>query len=526
MRPIKTLRLRHPRFGVLVLACGLFGAGAAQAQSLVASVLPGGVTTVVNATATIYATVINTSGSPLSGCTASLTGYPLTFGYQTTDPTTNAPTGAVNTPFSLGVGAAQSMVLSLTPTATMNAPQLQPVFTCTGGTAASVIPGVDTISLIATTTQLANVLTVVATPSGDGILGNVPAQSQGAAAFAVATENQGATAMVTLTADMGDLSPEPLAITMCQTGSSGQCMAAPASQLTLSFASAATPTFSVFAGAYGPIPIDLGQARIYVRFTDANGNSVGVTSVAVTTDPSVATAPSGGGIYAGSVVISDGPEAGTSENVLYIVSPDQQYVGLIAPSATAAVTALQEGSLLTNQNLTFNTTGSYEIAAPGSTLPGGGTSSTLLANGGIAPPPFGFITALYSTGSKETGSIIISDDADLYNQVAPLSQFAGSWNMRDGATQVGTVVFTGTGTFSGTGTGPNNAGCTYVGALNTVNSNYNSQVVTMTIAGCSLAGTYTGLAALYDLVNTDDTVLFGLSTADHQLAMTSRLTRF
>jgi hypothetical protein len=526
MSLIQTLSARGRTLGVLALASGLLGAGAAQAQSLVASVLPGGRTTTVGGTATIFATVINTSGSALSGCNVSLTGYPLAFTYQTTNPATNAPTGTVNTPFSVAAGAAQSMVLTLSPSAAMNAPLMQPVFTCTGATPASLIPGVDTISLIATTTALADVLTVVATPSGDGILSDVPAQSAGSAAFAVATENAGATAMVTVTADMGDLVPDPLAITMCQTTSDGACMAAPTGQLTLSFASGATPTFSVFAGAYGPIPVDLSQARIYVRFTDASGNAVGVSSVAVTTDPSVATAPSGGGIYAGSLVITDGTQAGTNENVLYIVSENQQYVGLISPSSTAPVSVLQEGFLLTNQNLTFDTTTSYEIAAPSYSLPAGGTSSTLLANGALAPPPFGFITALYSTASHETGSIIISDDGGLYDQTAALSQFAGNWNMREGTTKVGTVVFTSTGTFSGTGTGPNNNGCTYVGAINTVNSNYNAQAATVTISGCSLAGTYTGLSAFYDDVNTDDTVLLGLSTADHQQAMTSRLTRF
>ena len=48
-------------------------------------------------------------------------------------------------------------------------------------------------------------------------------------------------------------------------------------------AAGATPTFSVFLQANGAIPLDPANARVFVRFKDADGGLHGSTSVAVAT---------------------------------------------------------------------------------------------------------------------------------------------------------------------------------------------------------------------------------------------------
>jgi hypothetical protein len=71
---------------------------------------------------------------------------------------------------------------------------------------------------------------------------------------------------------------------LCQTDpASGQCLAPPAASATLDDAAGATPTFSVFVQASGPVAPSPATARIFVRFKDSNGGLHGSTSVAVET---------------------------------------------------------------------------------------------------------------------------------------------------------------------------------------------------------------------------------------------------
>jgi len=86
-------------------------------DDLVAAVLPLSRSAQIGQTVTAFATVINSSGGALSGCTASSPNFSGTFVYQTTNPATNALTGSPNTPFSLPSGGSQSLVLALTPAA-------------------------------------------------------------------------------------------------------------------------------------------------------------------------------------------------------------------------------------------------------------------------------------------------------------------------------------------------------------------------------------------------------------------------
>ncbi|MEI9983233.1 MAG: hypothetical protein WDN69_08510 [Aliidongia sp.] len=74
----------------------------------------------------------------------------------------------------------------------------------------------------------------------------------------------------------------PLSVFLCQTNpSNGQCLAPPSPNVTVSFATNATPTFSIFITASAPIAFAPGTSRVFVRFKDGSGVSHGSTSVAV-----------------------------------------------------------------------------------------------------------------------------------------------------------------------------------------------------------------------------------------------------
>jgi hypothetical protein len=250
----------------------------------VSSVLPGGRSVEVGATATVFATMLNGSTTAaLTGCTIGLPSTApasLAISYQTTNPATNAPTGTPNTPVTIPAGGAQTFVLSFTSSAAVTAPGLDLQFDCAAVQPVVSIPGVNTVDLLFSTTPIADVIALSATATNNGIL-EVPAN--GASAFAVATDNAGATGTLTVTADTGSATL-PLSISVCQTNpANGACLAAPAASVTLSDTAGATPTFSVFATATGTIPLDAATSRIFLRFTDSNGTSHGSTSVAVET---------------------------------------------------------------------------------------------------------------------------------------------------------------------------------------------------------------------------------------------------
>jgi sugar lactone lactonase YvrE len=251
---------------------------------LAAAVLPGTRSVKTGTLATVFATMTNTGANDLAGCAVALGDLAvngLRLDYQTTNPATNAPTGTPNAPVTIKAGASQSFVLGFASNTAFSAPAMALDFSCIGAAPAPVYPGLDTIDLFYSATPSADVVALSATVTGDGIV-HVPAG--GAGAFAVASVNLGAGAALTVTADTGG-AELPVTLTLCQTNSAtGQCLSPPGATVSLQDNPQATPTFSIFAAAGGPIALSPATARIFVRFADTGGNPRGSTSVAVTTN--------------------------------------------------------------------------------------------------------------------------------------------------------------------------------------------------------------------------------------------------
>jgi len=249
---------------------------------LFAAVLPDSRSVQIGDAATIFASVINSGTDALENCRIALAASApagLNLNYQTTDPATNSLTGAPNTPIAIpGNDGLQTFLIAFEGTEAFNAPSMPLEFSCDGVAPATIIPGVDTVDLAMSNTPVADIIALAATVSNNGIV-DVP--KDGVAAFAVATTNLGAPATITVTVDNGtaDL---PVSATICQSDpSNGACLGTPSNSVTLSDASGATPTFSIFLQSNGGIAFDPASSRVFVRFEDADGNLHGSTSVAV-----------------------------------------------------------------------------------------------------------------------------------------------------------------------------------------------------------------------------------------------------
>jgi streptogramin lyase len=249
---------------------------------LVASVLPAAQSVETHVAATAFASVINTSAAAAHACAiAPINGVTNQFLYQTTNPSTNLPTGSANTPVDIPAGGLQSFVFALTPRAAFDTETVSFGFYCSDADSAPIVANVDNFQLSASTTPVPDIIALGLTPSLDGILDI--AGTTGSNAFAVATDNLGSADSLKVTINPGAV-PLPIDLSVCETDpTSGQCLAPPTRNLTLTINAGDTPTFAFFATATGAIAFDPGNNRLIVRFEDAAGNLRGATSVAVRT---------------------------------------------------------------------------------------------------------------------------------------------------------------------------------------------------------------------------------------------------
>ncbi|HEV2651674.1 MAG TPA: NHL repeat-containing protein [Rhizomicrobium sp.] len=248
------------------------------------AVLPGGRSVQVGTRSTIFATIINAGSTTLSNCQISLpTSAPagLTMDYQITDPTTNALTGTINSPVSIAAGVSQSFVLGFQSTAAFTESAMPVNYSCDGATPASLVAGVNTVDLTFSSSPIADVIALSLTPSGDG----VARMSVGSTGFfALASINIGVPAQLTVAPDFGGAFL-PLTATICATNpTTGACLAAPASSVTFTDATNATPTFTVFLTPTSSVAFAPATNRVFVRFVDGAGLSHGETNVAVATN--------------------------------------------------------------------------------------------------------------------------------------------------------------------------------------------------------------------------------------------------
>jgi hypothetical protein len=250
-----------------------------------AAVLPVSRSVQVGSPATAFATIVNPFPSTLTGCGLSLLS-PLAgnFSFQTTDPATNQLNGTPNTPVSISSNGFQTFLFAFTPSAAFNPTDFQIAFACSGQPAASLIVGVNTLLLSASTTPTPDVIAVGLTPSNDGY-SRIPGAG-GTGLFVIAATNIGSADTLTARARLSDGSLAA-STTICETISSGpqvgQCKQTPSPTVTRAHSTNENSTWGAFIKASGIVPLDPAHNRVFFEFVDANGVVRGSTSTAVTT---------------------------------------------------------------------------------------------------------------------------------------------------------------------------------------------------------------------------------------------------
>jgi hypothetical protein len=257
-------------------------------STLLAAVLPASrsstIGSVATGTVTAFATIINTGTVAATDCgIAPNASLPAAFAYQTTNPSTNALTGTVNTGSAIAANnGMQTYVFGFTPSAPISPTNVPFFFSCINATPAPSVVGLNTLLLSASTTPTPDVVALGATLQNDGVV-HVTNGSPPTGVFAVATSNLGSTDNITVGTNTGATSL-PITVTICQTNpGTGACLQTAGPTVTTTIAGNGTPTFGIFVTASGTVAFSPAVNRIFVTFTDSTSNIRGETSVAVAT---------------------------------------------------------------------------------------------------------------------------------------------------------------------------------------------------------------------------------------------------
>lgn len=278
---------------------------------LSAAVAPNGRAVPIGQNSAIFATIINTSPSDFANCQIALPSNApagLALGFQTTNPANNLANGQPNQPVTIPAGQSQSFIVTLAAASPISDPGQSFLFTCDGSTPAPIYAGINTADLTFAPAATADVIAAAVTPQNSGVVDvpetSGPQSTASSTAFAVAAFNLGSSETVQVSADSGSFYPVtgdgtapgyyqtlPLKVLVCETNLlTGQCLAAPAASVPISFPAGSTATFTVFVSSAGtPVPLELAEPRLYLRFTqntgDAVPDTVGAASVAVAVVP-------------------------------------------------------------------------------------------------------------------------------------------------------------------------------------------------------------------------------------------------
>ena len=247
--------------------------------ALVAAVLPTSRSGQVGEPVTAFATLINAATTSATNCSiAPFAPLASSFEYFATNPSTNAIEGSANHPINIPAGEAASFIIRMEPSAEFSAREMALRFGCENLGAATVIEGLTTLLVSASSNPVPDLVALAATQSQDGVL---RAEVGGAGSFSVASINLGAASTLQVSAT-GTNPNVPLSVSLCPTdATTGACLQPAAPTLDVNVAAGATPTFSVFVQIGEITAFNPAESRLQVQFTDPSGEVRGATSVAL-----------------------------------------------------------------------------------------------------------------------------------------------------------------------------------------------------------------------------------------------------
>lgn len=268
---------------------------------IVAAALPGARSSYVGGPiVTVFFSVVSRATTPAQGCTITAdNAAPFNFSYRAVD-AGNSAIGGVNPFFDIQAGGVASFVLIMEPSAVTGNQgyTFLPNVVCENATLVP-IDGINSVFLsISAAPPVPDVLAIAATPSNDGVV-RIPESGNRIGFMAASAVNIGAgdgsagpdQATITATVDTG-AAALPVTLEVCESSPTGCVTPRGQASVQSVFDPDVAKTYTVFVRANGTetIPFAPATARVFLRFTDANGIIRSLTSAAI-----AAPAPAGGG---------------------------------------------------------------------------------------------------------------------------------------------------------------------------------------------------------------------------------------
>jgi hypothetical protein len=200
-----------------------------------------------------------------------------------------------------------------------------------------------------------------------------------------------------------------------------------------------------------------------------------------------------GGLWYGTIT-SD--TAMGAEDVIAMVSEDGEF-------RIITISLLQMSGILTVSGASATGDG-RAFASPGGTWPDGSTVGDVEIAATVDERDT--MSGAYSTSTNESGTFDLLYDP-LYERDSSLGLLTGMWTAYDdfGNPDV-TFSVQGGGSFDG----QNALGCTSAGQFSIIDARFDLYAVQSTVSGCAIAGDYSGLAVVADLIAPNDTMIFAV----------------
>ena len=241
---------------------------------------------------TAFLSVVSRSSSPAQSCRITApAGAPATLGYRLLETGSSNVVGPQDPLFDIPNGGSLSFVLAMTPVSQTGAQGFEfvPVITCENASLDPIV-GVNSVLLTIGAAPGPDILSISATPSGDGVIripGPGRTQFMTAAAINIgAGDGSAGAGEVTLSTSVDTGSAVlPLSLELCQVNAASICITPRGSSVSSTMPANTPLYFAVFArdtSAGSGIPFDPANARVFMRFADTSGTIRSATSAAVT----------------------------------------------------------------------------------------------------------------------------------------------------------------------------------------------------------------------------------------------------
>ena len=287
------------RIGLALFCSALFAFDAYAAPQLSAATAPDARSVAVGSPATVFATILNTGDETAQNCAVAKAfddTSPTVVSYQTVD-NSNQLVGTANTPIDIPASGRQGFLVVVTPTGLYNG-RVALVFDCNNGSALG-LPGINDLQLTAESGSPPDLVTILVTPSDDGVVRVDQAGGAAAAGGAVVNIGGGPAQITASPVLLGLQADTDLQVDLCLSNpATGACIGPRASAVDLTVGNSAQ-TFSVFllSDSILGVPLYPGEIRLGVEFRDQSndgrpGTLRGSSSVAYTAPSAQGLTPS------------------------------------------------------------------------------------------------------------------------------------------------------------------------------------------------------------------------------------------